>query len=236
VPEDVQAEEEEVALRLSEALSEEFETEEASAVEEEPAAPAPAPSPAAWEQIGLFDEEEEQEEEAPPAEPARVELTPTFDFEASEPRKPAHEPEPGTEVAPFLAAAPRAEGEAEEEGEGEGEAEHAATARPVTIPPVVAKQDLVPQPVHAPRPEPSRALDEGEGWNKLVYDAGCLILEHKRVAVSLLERSFGIDFDQACRVLDELQQAGLIGPYMGGRTRDILLTREQWLPHAPHAS
>ena len=69
-----------------------------------------------------------------------------------------------------------------------------------------------------------------------MYDAGCAILEQKRVAVSMLERRFGIDFDQACRVLDELQQAGLIGPYMGGRTRDILLTREQWLPHAPHAS
>jgi S-DNA-T family DNA segregation ATPase FtsK/SpoIIIE len=69
-----------------------------------------------------------------------------------------------------------------------------------------------------------------------VFEAGCLILDQKRVAVSLLERRFALDFDQACRVLDELQQAGLIGPYMGGRTRDILLTREQWLPHAPHAS
>jgi len=75
--------------------------------------------------------------------------------------------------------------------------------------------------------------EESERWAKLVYEAGCVILEQKRVAVSMLERRFSIDFDQACRVLDELQQAGLIGPYMGGRTRDILLTREQWLPHAP---
>jgi len=76
----------------------------------------------------------------------------------------------------------------------------------------------------------------GFGRWKLVYEAGCMILEQERVAVSMLERRFGLEFDQACRVLDELQQAGLIGPYMGGRTRDILLTREQWLPHAPHAT
>ena len=44
-----------------------------------------------------------------------------------------------------------------------------------------------------------------------------------------------LDFDQACAVLDQLQERGLIGPYMGGRTRDILLTPEEWLVQAPVA-
>jgi len=228
VPEEVQEEEEEAAQRLSEALSEEFETEEASALsteeelggreeeeEEEDAegeGEEEALPRASWEQIGLFDEEEELEEETPPVKPAKVELTSTFDFEAAEPPKPRHEPEPSEEESSALAATTH------------------APAAPET-------QGFLLQPTPAPRPEPSVALEvEGEGWNKLVYDAGCVILEQERVAVSMLERRFGIDFDQACRVLDELQQAGLIGPYMGGRTRDILLTREQWLPHAPHAS
>jgi hypothetical protein len=260
VPEDVQEEEEQAALRLSEALSAEFETEEASpsAVEVEdeeqeqegPGADeaAPAPPRASWEQIGLFDEE--LEEEAPPVKPARVELTSPFDFEAAEPKKPAHEPEPSVAEASTLTAAPQVlpgaaeigvgdDDEGEEQGDQEDEelgvaraeldpAEQVRNERPASAPATPAKQE--------PRPEPSVALDAGEGWSKLVYDAGCVILEQKRVAVSMLERTFGIDFDQACRVLDELQQAGLIGPYMGGRTRDILLTREQWLPHAPHAS
>jgi len=30
-------------------------------------------------------------------------------------------------------------------------------------------------------------------------------------------------------VLDELQTMGLIGPYLGGQRRDILLTRDEWL-------
>jgi S-DNA-T family DNA segregation ATPase FtsK/SpoIIIE len=91
-----------------------------------------------------------------------------------------------------------------------------------------------------PRPAPAERRDARDDarrrWSKLVYEAGCAILEQKRVAVSMLERRFGIDFDRPARSLDELQQAGLIGPYMGGRTRDILLTREEWLAHAPHAS
>jgi len=126
----------------------------------------------------------------------------------------------------------------------EAELEEAAALAPAA-PPAPAKarpaapaqSDFVLAPAApAPKPEPVVATDEeSERWGKLVFDAGCAILEQKRVAVSMLERRFGIDFDRACLVLDELQQAGLIGPYMGGRTRDILLTREEWLAHAPHA-
>jgi S-DNA-T family DNA segregation ATPase FtsK/SpoIIIE len=64
---------------------------------------------------------------------------------------------------------------------------------------------------------------------ELLREAGCLFVERGRVAVSMLQRQYSMDFDQACEVLDELQSLGLIGPYLGGQRRDILLTREQWL-------
>ena len=61
--------------------------------------------------------------------------------------------------------------------------------------------------------------------------AADLFLERDRVAVSLLQRQFNLDFEGCCGILDELQEMGLIGPYLGGNRRDILLTREQWLDH-----
>jgi hypothetical protein len=64
---------------------------------------------------------------------------------------------------------------------------------------------------------------------ELLREAGCLFVDRGRVAVSMLQRQYGMDFDQACLVLDELQNLGLIGPYLGGQRRDILLTREEWL-------
>jgi hypothetical protein len=70
-------------------------------------------------------------------------------------------------------------------------------------------------------PHPT-AIDE------LVFRAGCLFLERQRVAVSMLQKDFGLDFKQATAVLDQLQEAGLIGPYLGGQRRDILMTLEQW--------
>ncbi|MEZ6014928.1 MAG: DNA translocase FtsK [Planctomycetota bacterium] len=79
--------------------------------------------------------------------------------------------------------------------------------------PAVAQVTLVPTP-------PPR--------NATLHRAGRLFVDEGRVAVSLLQRQLGLGFEDACVVLDELQEAGLIGPYKGGQKRDILLTAEEW--------
>ena len=40
-----------------------------------------------------------------------------------------------------------------------------------------------------------------------------------------------MEFDEACELLDQLQAEGLIGPYKGGKKRDILLSEEEWEDH-----
>ena len=98
------------------------------------------------------------------------------------------------------------------------EVEIQAAAPPATPDPLLVPED----PVSAPTSE-----------EDVIYEAGCLILEENRVAVSMLQRRFEVDFDAATKILDELQQRGLIGPYVGGKTRDILLTSEEWMAFAP---
>ena len=61
------------------------------------------------------------------------------------------------------------------------------------------------------------------------------MIQEGRVAVSLLQRQFEMEFDEACAALDELQQEGLIGPYKGGKTRDILLSAEEWEGRFAHS-
>jgi ribosomal protein S25 len=73
-----------------------------------------------------------------------------------------------------------------------------------------------------PRSRSSVTVDE------IVFKAGCLFVERQRVAVSMLQREFGLDFDAATNVLDQLQRVGLIGPYLGGQRRDILLNMDEW--------
>lgn len=73
-----------------------------------------------------------------------------------------------------------------------------------------------------PRSESRFTVDE------VVFKAGCLFVNRQRVAVSMLQREFGLDFDAATSVLDQLQRVGLIGPYLGGQRRDILMTMDEW--------
>lgn len=93
---------------------------------------------------------------------------------------------------------------------------------------------LVPQaaPAGTERTPPAPravAAERTTERSALLAEIGCLFIDRKRVAVSMLQRQYSMEFDDACRVLDELQDMGLLGPYLGGQRRDILLTREQWL-------
>ena len=89
---------------------------------------------------------------------------------------------------------------------------------------------LDPQAAPSARSEPTPTGDD------LVFKCGLLFLKQNRVAVSMLQREFGLDFKQATAVLDQLQEQGLIGPYLGGQRRDILLTAEEWRARVGAAS
>jgi hypothetical protein len=121
-----------------------------------------------------------------------------------------------------------AEYEDEDEDEEEEEAEHSAGELDEAE--AEAEEEASePEVVLEPQPAPEGALAP----EQLLRECGALFIKEGRVAVSLLQRRFALDFDEACEVLDELQAQGLIGPYMGGQRRDILLTLEEWQARVP---
>jgi DNA segregation ATPase FtsK/SpoIIIE-like protein len=121
-----------------------------------------------------------------------------------------------------------AEYEDEDEDEEEEEAEHSAGELDEAE--AEAEEEASePEVVLEPQPAPEGALAP----EHLLRECGALFIKEGRVAVSLLQRRFALDFDEACEVLDELQEQGLIGPYMGGQRRDILLTLEEWQARVP---
>ena len=101
----------------------------------------------------------------------------------------------------------------------EHDAEAADEEREVTLQPVA--------PARSRRKSAPKSAEDDR--SKLLAEIGCHLVDHGRVAVSMLQKQYGMDFEEATKTLDELQQLGLIGPYLGGQRRDILLTREEWL-------
>lgn len=48
-------------------------------------------------------------------------------------------------------------------------------------------------------------------------------------STSMLQRRLRLGYARAGRIIDQLEQKGIIGPYEGSKPRQVLITRQQWL-------
>ena len=55
-----------------------------------------------------------------------------------------------------------------------------------------------------------------------------VILETKQASVSMLQRRLKLGYARAARIVDEMEEKGIVGPFQGSKPRAILITKEQW--------
>ncbi len=209
---------EEVYAESEEELDEESDEDRAEELEEEPAEVVATVDTEA----GEDEDEADASEDVEPEPIAEDELVPQARTQPAAPPEPA--PEPVAEAVPATKArASKSSAPASSRSSGPGlfDADEGAPA----------EREVVLQPQEAaPAARAEKSLPRGLDPNhKLLAEVGCMFVERGRVAVSMLQKQYEMDFDQACQVLDDLQEMGLIGPYLGGQRRDILLSREEWL-------
>ena len=65
--------------------------------------------------------------------------------------------------------------------------------------------------------------------DELYDEAARLILESGLASVSFLQRRMNIGHMRAARLIDAMEEQGLVGPYQGSKPRDILVDRESYL-------
>lgn len=63
----------------------------------------------------------------------------------------------------------------------------------------------------------------GDGKDQLFEDALRLICQHDKASASLLQRRLSVGYARAARILDQLEEAGVIGPGEGSKPRDVLV-------------
>ncbi|MCM8800455.1 MAG: DNA translocase FtsK [Candidatus Omnitrophica bacterium] len=69
-----------------------------------------------------------------------------------------------------------------------------------------------------------------EGVKDELYDEAVrVIMESNQASVSILQRRMRLGYTRAARIIDMMEQEGLIGPFEGSRPRKILVDREAWL-------
>ena len=75
----------------------------------------------------------------------------------------------------------------------------------------------------------SGAMTGNDEKDELYDEALKLVLETNQASVSILQRRMRLGYTRAARLIDMMEQEGLIGPYCGSKPRDILIDREDWL-------
>ena len=74
-------------------------------------------------------------------------------------------------------------------------------------------------------PEPN--ADELDG-DEMLPAAVDVILETGQASVSMLQRRLKLGYARAARIVDEMEEKGIVGPFQGSKPREILITKEQW--------
>lgn len=70
--------------------------------------------------------------------------------------------------------------------------------------------------------------DNADHYDELFEDAARLVIEKEKASIGNLQRIFRIGFNQAARIMDQLAEAGVVGPEEGTKPRKILMTMEQF--------
>ncbi len=74
-------------------------------------------------------------------------------------------------------------------------------------------------------PEPSAEEVDGDEMLPAAVD---VILETNQASVSMLQRRLKLGYARAARIIDEMEERGIVGPHQGSKPRAILITKEQW--------
>ena len=99
----------------------------------------------------------------------------------------------------------------------------------------ISQQQGYPTPFYLPE------VDEGDGGlsdgggagsvdmghlDSMFEEAARLVVIHQLGSTSLIQRKFKIGYNRAGRIMDQMEQAGIVGPSQGSKPRDVLCVDE----------
>ena len=86
--------------------------------------------------------------------------------------------------------------------------------------------DDVAQRINNPAFAESQAF--GNDYDDYFAEAGRYLIEKGKGSVSILQRVYRIGFNRAARIMDQLEEAGVMGPEEGTKPRKVLMTMDEF--------
>ena len=75
----------------------------------------------------------------------------------------------------------------------------------------------------------SSASADAPDVDSLMEEAIKVVIEAGQASTSLLQRRLKVGYARAGRMIDDMEQMGIVGPHQGSKARDVLMTYSEWL-------
>ena len=72
------------------------------------------------------------------------------------------------------------------------------------------------------------ALDDNEA-DPLLNEAIETVIETGQASTSFIQRKFKVGYARAGRIIDQMEERGIISGYQGSKPREVLMTKERWI-------
>ena len=70
--------------------------------------------------------------------------------------------------------------------------------------------------------------DPGEDEDEMIEEAIDVIMDCRQASTSMLQRRLKLGYSRAARIIDQIEERGIIGPFEGSKPRQILISKEEW--------
>ena len=67
-----------------------------------------------------------------------------------------------------------------------------------------------------------------DGRDAYFVDAARIIVDKEKASIGMLQRYLKVGFNRAARIMDQLEEAGIVGPEEGTKPRTVLMNKEQF--------
>ena len=72
-------------------------------------------------------------------------------------------------------------------------------------------------------------VEGGESLDPLFEQAVDVVLDNGRASTSFLQRKLGVGYSRGSKIMDQLEEKGIIGPQDGAKPREIRINKQQWI-------
>lgn len=71
--------------------------------------------------------------------------------------------------------------------------------------------------------------DEIDDSDPMLEEAVEAVVELGQASTSLLQRKLRVGYARAGRLIDTMEQMGIVGPHQGSKSREVLITKQEWI-------